>query len=40
MRDERHFAATVAYIEENPVKAGLAVKPTDWRFGSAWRRER
>ena len=38
VRDERHFAATVAYIEENPVKAGLAAQPADWRFGSAWRR--
>jgi REP element-mobilizing transposase RayT len=37
-RDERHFEATLAYIEENPVKAGLAAKPVDWRFGSARRR--
>ena len=36
IRDERHFAAACAYIEENPVKAGLAAKPGDWRFGSAW----
>jgi REP element-mobilizing transposase RayT len=38
IRDERHFAAALAYIEENPVKAGLASKPSDWRFGSARRR--
>jgi len=38
IRDERHFAAALAYIEDNPVKAGLAAKPTDWRFGSARRR--
>ncbi len=38
IRDDQHFAATVAYIEENPVKAGLAAAPADWRFGSAWRR--
>ncbi len=40
IRDERHFAAAVAYIEENPVKAGLAAKSGDWRFGSAWERPR
>jgi REP element-mobilizing transposase RayT len=39
IRDERHFSATVAYIEENPVRAGLAAKPGDWRFSSARRRE-
>jgi len=39
MRDQRHFDATVAYIEENPVKAGLAARAEDWRFGSAWWRE-
>ena len=38
VRDERHFAAAVAYIEDNPVKAGLAANPGDWRFGSASRR--
>ena len=38
IRDERHFAAALAYIEENRVKTGLAASPGDWRFGSAWRR--
>jgi REP element-mobilizing transposase RayT len=38
IRDDGHLAATIAYIEENPVKAGLVVEPADWRFGSAWRR--
>lgn len=38
IRDYRHFEAALAYIEENPVKAGLAAKPADWRFGSARRR--
>ncbi len=37
IRNERHFAAAVAYIEANPVKAGLAAQPRDWRFGSARR---
>ena len=35
MRDERHFAQTLAYIENSPVKAGLIEKPEDWRFSSA-----
>jgi putative DNA methylase len=35
MRDDRHFAQTVAYIEQNPVKAGLAYQTIDWRFSSA-----
>ena len=39
MRDDRHLAATIAYIEDNPVKAGLVGKPADWRFSSAWWRE-
>ena len=39
MRHEDHLAATVVYIEENPVKAGLAATPDGWRFSSAWWRE-
>ena len=27
IRNERHFAAALAYIEEIPVKAGLAAEP-------------
>jgi REP element-mobilizing transposase RayT len=38
IRDEEHFAAALAYVEDNPVKAGLAAEPADWRFGSACRR--
>jgi REP element-mobilizing transposase RayT len=38
IRDDSHLATTIAYIEENPVKAGLVVKTEDWRFGSAWWR--
>jgi len=38
IRNQRHFDATVAYIEENPVRAGLVASPEDWRFGSAWWR--
>jgi REP-associated tyrosine transposase len=35
IRDEAHFAAALRYIEENPVKAGLAARPGDWPFSSA-----
>jgi REP element-mobilizing transposase RayT len=37
IRDERHLTAVRTYIRNNPVKAGLCVRPDDWRFGSAWR---
>jgi putative DNA methylase len=38
MRDQKHFEKTVQYIENNPVKAGLCVKPEDWPWSSAaWR---
>jgi REP element-mobilizing transposase RayT len=36
MRDDAHFAATRAYIEHNPVKAGLCQEASDWAFSSAW----
>jgi REP element-mobilizing transposase RayT len=38
MRDDRHFANTLSYIEMNPVKAGLCRTPEDWRWSSAWWR--
>jgi REP element-mobilizing transposase RayT len=38
IRDARHYAQTVAYIEANPVKAGLCLLPEDWPYGSARRR--
>ena len=37
IRDNEHFGKTVWYIENNPVKAGLCEKPSDWRFGSGAR---
>ena len=40
MRDEGHFERTRAYIEMNPVIAGLASAPEEWPFSSgakAWR---
>jgi REP element-mobilizing transposase RayT len=38
IRNYRHFENTFAYIENNPVKAGLCEKPEDWRFSSAYSR--
>ena len=35
IRDERSLAEVIAYIEMNPVVAGLAERPEDWPFGSA-----
>ena len=39
IRNADHFRNTVRYIEDNPVKAGLCSKPSDWPFSSAWFRE-
>ena len=39
IRNEDHFHKTVKYIENNPVKAGLCKKPSDWPFSSAWFRK-
>ena len=38
IRDERHFAAALHYVEQNPVEAGLCTQPEDWKFSSAGRR--
>jgi putative DNA methylase len=38
IRNERHYRNAIAYIENNPVKAGLCEKPEDWRWSSARRR--
>jgi type I restriction enzyme R subunit/putative DNA methylase len=35
IRDERHLASTVAYIHNNPVKAGLVRRAEDWPWSSA-----
>jgi len=37
IRDENHFLQTIAYIENNPVKAGLCEKASDWKFSSAFK---
>jgi REP element-mobilizing transposase RayT len=36
IRDTRHLAQSVLYIEHNPVQAGLAATPEDWRWSSAY----
>ena len=38
MRTDEQFATTIAYVENNPVAAGLAARAEDWRYSSAWRR--
>jgi REP element-mobilizing transposase RayT len=40
IRNERHFANAVTYIEENPVKAGLCYQPEDWRWSSAYLKKK
>ncbi|MCL1920482.1 MAG: transposase [Kiritimatiellaeota bacterium] len=37
MRDEKHLHDTVAYIHNNPVKAGLCGRAEEWRWSSAWK---
>jgi REP element-mobilizing transposase RayT len=37
-RDQFELHRIVNYIENNPVKAGLALSPQDWRWSFAWER--
>lgn len=37
VRNEKEFQGIAAYIEQNPVKAGLAATPEDWPWSSAAR---
>jgi REP element-mobilizing transposase RayT len=38
MRDQEHYLTSKAYIEMNPVKAGLCARPEEWPWGSAgWK---
>ncbi len=34
VRNEKHYSAVVAYIHNNPVKAGLCQGPEEWRWSS------
>ncbi|MGI8786884.1 MAG: REP-associated tyrosine transposase [Pyrinomonadaceae bacterium] len=36
IRNREHFENTIDYIENNPVKAGLCKRRSDWRFSSSW----
>lgn len=40
MRDDDQFKATIAYVESNPVRAGLVERAEAWRFSSAWDERR
>jgi REP element-mobilizing transposase RayT len=40
VRDAKHFANAIVYIENNPVKAKLCAEPEDWPFSSARFRSR
>ncbi len=39
-RDEGEFFRIIAYIENNPVKAGLVQHPEEWKWSSAAERKR
>jgi putative DNA methylase len=39
-RDDAEFSRIISYIENNPVKAGLASKPKEWLWSSARERIR
>ena len=38
VRDDAHYEATISYIEDNPVKAGLCANASDWPCSSAFGR--
>ncbi len=38
IRNDDHYIKTIAYIENNPVKAGLCRVAEEWPFSSAWFR--
>jgi putative transposase len=39
MRSNEHLSTTIAYVESNPVAAGLCARPADWPFSSAAERK-
>ncbi len=39
IRNQRHFDNSLAYIENNPVHAGLCKKSEDWKWSSARKRQ-
>ena len=38
VQSDEHLWTVLRYVERNPVRAGLAKRAEDWRWGSAWRR--
>src|SRR5882757_8901630 len=40
VQSDEHLFAVLRYVERNPVRAGLAKRVEDWRWGSAGRRQR
>jgi len=40
IRNTRQFVRTVAYIENNPLKAHLCNRPEEWPYSSAWFRRK
>jgi len=40
IRDDDHLRNAVEYVENNPVKAGLAGTKEEWRWSSAWNRQK
>jgi putative transposase len=39
VRDQRQMESIVAYIENNPVKAGMVAVASDYPWSSAWRED-
>jgi putative transposase len=37
IQDDDHFLVVCRYVERNALRAGLANKSEDWRWGSLWR---
>jgi type I restriction enzyme R subunit len=40
VRSDDELLRIIEYIENNPLKAGLVLRPEDWRWSSAWLRQR
>ena len=40
IRDNKHMANAIAYIDANPVKAGIAQNPNDYRWSSAYNEDK
>ena len=39
IKDAKHLAQAIRYVENNPTKAGLGLDPKQWRWGSARRKD-